>query len=251
MDKDEIERRKKAFKEEQDKKNEQLDISSKRSKLISKYCENCKHWNLYANKDDLKQCRLEIDPLEVDDIKDCYEPAGIVDNITNIIPKNEEEFKTATGCFGVIIKIIIVFVVIVFASCLYDAFKIVNDPAERMKYEIKEMEKQHKQMAEEGNRINNALYGEPTMSHEEYQQMLEDERKKSITDLLKEEEQQNINQTNQAPLGASDTETVEEFFNGCGCINLDSEIIPQVKKECKQSDTDCYQKVEQRLCRWN
>lgn len=55
----------------------------------------------------------------------------------------------------------------------------------------------------------------------------------------------------EAPLGASDNETVEEFFNGCGCINLDTEIIPQVKKECKQGDTACYQKVEERLCRWN
>lgn len=55
----------------------------------------------------------------------------------------------------------------------------------------------------------------------------------------------------EAPLGANNTETVEEFFNGCGCINLDTEIIPQVKKECKQGDTVCYQKVEERLCKWN
>ena len=52
-------------------------------------------------------------------------------------------------------------------------------------------------------------------------------------------------------LDEADTNTVEGFFNGCGCINLDTEIIPQVKKECKQGDTDCYVKVEERLCRWN
>lgn len=54
-----------------------------------------------------------------------------------------------------------------------------------------------------------------------------------------------------AAFSEEDTKTVEGFFNGCGCINLDTEIIPQVKKECKQGDTACYQKVEERLCRWN
>lgn len=79
--------------------------------------------------------------------------------------------------------------------------------------------------------------------------MLEKERNKSITDVLQEE--QNKQSAQNAPLGLEDTNTVEGFFNGCGCINLDTEIIPQVKKECKQGDTDCYVKVEERLCRWN
>lgn len=249
MDKDEIERRKKAFKDEQEKKAEQSEIAYKRSKLISKYCENCKHWNFYAEKNDIKQCKLEIDPIEVENINDCYEPAGIVDNISNIIPKNEEEMKTAAGCLGLIIKLIIIFVIIVFVVCLYEAFRIANNPTERLKYQITILEKQHKQMAEEGNKINNALFGEPTMSNEEYQQMLEKERNKSITDVLQEE--QNKQSAQNAPLGLEDTNTVEGFFNGCGCINLDTEIIPQVKKECKQGDTDCYVKVEERLCRWN